>query len=102
MQGVRQDVRFARRLLWQDRGFALTAIVTLAVCIGANAAIFGVVNSVLLQPLPVPHAEQLIFMFNAYRGRGPRPREARASRIISIGFEKPPSSRSRRCIARAA
>jgi predicted permease len=71
MQGLSQDVRFARRLLWKDRGFALTAIVTLAVCIGANAAIFAVVNSVLLQPLPVPHAEQLIFMFNAYPGAGP-------------------------------
>jgi predicted permease len=64
------DVRFARRLLWKDRGFAVTAILTLAVCIGANAAIFAVVNSVLLQPLPVPHAEQLVHMYNAYPGAG--------------------------------
>jgi len=65
-----QDIRFARRLLWKDRGFAVTAILTLAVCIGANAAIFAVVNSVLLQPLPVPHAEQLLHMYNAYPGAG--------------------------------
>ena len=65
-----QDLRFARRLLWKDRGFALTAILTLAVCIGANAAIFAVVNSVLLQPLPVPHAEQLVHMYNSYPGAG--------------------------------
>lgn len=67
---IGHDVRFARRLLWRDRGFAATAILTLAICIGANAAIFAVVNSVLLQPLPVPHAEQLVHMYNAYPGAG--------------------------------
>ncbi len=64
------DLRFAARLLWKDRGFAATAIITLAVCIGANTAIFAVVNSVLLQPLPVPHAEQLVHMSNEYPGAG--------------------------------
>src|SRR6478672_11119239 len=64
------DLRFAARLLWKDRGFAATAVVTLAVCIGANAAIFAVVNSVLLQPLPVPRAEQLVHMYHAYPGAG--------------------------------
>jgi putative ABC transport system permease protein len=65
-----QDLRFGLRLLWKDRGFALTAILTLAVCIGANAAIFAVVNSVLLQPLPVPDSGQLVYMYNAYPGAG--------------------------------
>src|SRR5688572_32508910 len=65
-----RDARFAVRLLWKDRGFATTAILTLALCIGANAAIFAIVNSVLLQPLPVPHAEQLVHMYNAYPGAG--------------------------------
>jgi len=64
------DLRFATRVLLKERGFALTAILTLAVCIGANAAIFAVVNSVLLQPLPAPHAEQLLHMYNAYPGAG--------------------------------
>jgi predicted permease len=67
---LNQDVRFARRLLWKDRGFAVTAVLTLAVCIGANTAIFAVVNSILLRPLPVPHAEQLVYMYNAYPGAG--------------------------------
>lgn len=67
---LNHDVRFARRLLWKDRGFAVTAILTLAVCIGANTAIFAVVNSILLQPLPVRHPEQLVYMFNAYPGAG--------------------------------
>ena len=65
-----QDIRFGLRLLWKDRGFAATSILTLALCIGANAAIFAVVNSVLLQPLPVPHSEQLVHMYNAYPGAG--------------------------------
>ena len=65
-----QDMRFGLRLLWKDRGFAGTAILTLALCIGANAAIFAVVNSVLLQPLPVAQAGQLVHMFNAYPAAG--------------------------------
>jgi predicted permease len=65
-----QDIRFGVRLLWKDRGFAATAILTLAICIGANAAIFAVVNSVVLQPLPVAHAEQLVHMYNAYPAAG--------------------------------
>jgi len=64
------DLRFAARLLWKDRGFTTTAVLTLAVCIGANAAIFAVVNAVLLQPIPVPHAAQLVHMYNAYPGAG--------------------------------
>ena len=64
------DLRYAARMLVKERGFAATAVLTLAVCIGANTAIFAVVNSVLLQPVPVPHAEQLIHMYNAYPGAG--------------------------------
>jgi putative ABC transport system permease protein len=70
MERLRQDVRFAVRVLWKDRGFATTATLTLALCIGANAVIFAIVNSVLLQPLPVPHADQLVYMYNAYPGAG--------------------------------
>ncbi len=65
-----QDLRFGLRLLWKDRGFTGTAILTLALCIGANAAIFAVVNSVLLEPLPVPDSAQLVHMYNAYPGPG--------------------------------
>jgi predicted permease len=70
MERFLQDGRFALRVLWKDRGFAATAILTLAVCIGANAAIFAVVNAVLLEPLPVPGAAQLVHMYNAYPGAG--------------------------------
>lgn len=70
MEKLLQDARFAGRLLWKDRGFAAAAILTLAVCIGANAAIFAVVNAVLLQPLPVRDAGQLVYMYNAYPAAG--------------------------------
>ena len=49
METFRHDLRFALRLIWKDRGFAATVILTLALCIGGNAAIFTVVRSVLLR-----------------------------------------------------
>lgn len=70
MERLLQDARFAARVLWRDRGFATTATLTLAMCIGANAAIFAIVNAILLRPLPTPHAEQLVYMYNAYPGAG--------------------------------
>ena len=56
------DFRFACRQLARNPGFALIAIATLALGIGANSAIFSVINSVLLRPLPYPHSEQLILL----------------------------------------
>ncbi len=50
----------------EDRGFTATATLTLALCIAANAAIFAVVNSVLLRPLPVPEPERLVLIHNSY------------------------------------
>jgi len=70
MDRLLQDVKYAARVLLKDRGFTATATLTLAVCIAANVGIFAIVNSVLLQPLPVPHPEQLIHMYNAYPGAG--------------------------------
>ncbi|MFN8058234.1 MAG: ABC transporter permease [Vicinamibacterales bacterium] len=70
MDLLAHDVTFALRLLWRDRGFALTAVSTLALCIGANAAIFAVVNSVLLKPLPIPGARELVILGNQYPNSG--------------------------------
>ncbi|HET7619844.1 MAG TPA: ABC transporter permease [Vicinamibacterales bacterium] len=70
MERVLQDLRFASRVLSKDRAFAATAILTLAICIGANTAIFAIVDAVLLKPLPVAHPEQLVYMFNSYPGAG--------------------------------
>jgi predicted permease len=70
MDTLRHDLRFALRLLWKDRAFAATALLTLALCIGANTAIFTVVRSVLLRPLPYPEAHRLVFAYDSFPGAG--------------------------------
>jgi predicted permease len=64
------DIRVGLRLLWRDKAFTLTAALTLALCIGANTALFSVVHNVLLRPLPVPESDRIVLMGNAYPGAG--------------------------------
>jgi predicted permease len=64
------DLRPALRGLLRDRGFALTALLTFALCIGANVALFAVVNAVLLHPLPYPSPHQLVAVYNQYPKAG--------------------------------
>ena len=70
MDTLRQDLRFALRLLWKDRAFTLTTLLTLAICIGANVAIFTVVRSVLLRPLPYPDADRIVLAYDGFPGAG--------------------------------
>ncbi len=67
---MRLRVRRGSRLLWKDKGFTLTTLLTLAVCIGANAAIFAVVDSVLLQPLPFAESDRVVLTYNSYPRAG--------------------------------
>jgi predicted permease len=64
------DLRLGLKMLWKGRAYATTAVLTLAVCIGANAAIFTIVYSVLLKPLPVPDAGSIVLMSNQYPNAG--------------------------------
>ena len=63
-------MRHAVRLLLKDRSFTVTALLTLALCIGANTAIFSVVRSILLKPLPIPEADRLVLVYNSYPNAG--------------------------------
>jgi predicted permease len=67
---VFNDLRISFRLLWKDRVFTFTAALTLAVCLGANAALFSVVRGVLLKPLALPDPDRVVVAGNAYPGAG--------------------------------
>ncbi|HEY2681466.1 MAG TPA: hypothetical protein VGI59_09125, partial [Candidatus Udaeobacter sp.] len=66
------DIRFAFRQLRNSPGFTLVAVLTLALGIGANTAIFSVVEGVLLRPLPFPNAERLVRIYEAQDENGAR------------------------------
>ncbi|MFI5076135.1 MAG: ABC transporter permease, partial [Vicinamibacteria bacterium] len=70
MDVFRQDLLYALRVLRRDRAYAAAVILTLAICLGANTAIFAVVRSVLQRPLPYPESSRLLSSFDGFPGAG--------------------------------
>src|ERR1700722_9593955 len=66
----RRQLKYAARLLRKSPAFTATALLTLALCLGANLTIFAVIDSVLLRPLPFPEPDRLVTVFNTYPKAG--------------------------------
>jgi predicted permease len=65
-----RELRYAARLLRKSPGFTATALLTLAICLGANLTMFAAIDSVLLRSLPFPDADRLVTVFNTYPKAG--------------------------------
>src|ERR1051326_9430474 len=70
MHGLLSDVSYALRQLRRNPGFTAVALITLALCLGANLTIFAVVDSILLRPLPFAQPERLVVLYNRYPNAG--------------------------------
>jgi predicted permease len=70
MDHLIRDLRQSAKSLMRERTFSATVLLTLAVCLGANVAIFSVVHTVLLEPLPFHDPDRLVTVFNSYPGAG--------------------------------
>jgi putative ABC transport system permease protein len=68
MEGLSQDLRYGIRMMLRHRGFTAVAVLTLGLGIGANTAIFSVVNAVILRPLPLSHPDRIIRMYGKFSG----------------------------------
>jgi predicted permease len=80
MSGLAQDIHYAARGLRRDRGFAIAVVVTLGIGIGLNTAVFSILESILLRPLPFRDADRLVAIWSA-------PKEQPSARIGASGPE---------------
>ena len=64
LEDLVRDLRYAARALWHNPGFTLAAVLTLALAIGTNAAVFSVVNGLIIRPFPVAAPDRLVALWN--------------------------------------
>jgi MacB-like periplasmic core domain len=64
------NLRYSARVLIKNPAFTVTALATVAICLGANLAIFAVINSIMLRPLPFPNSDRLVTIYNTYPKAG--------------------------------
>ena len=79
-----RNIRYALRQLRDRPGFTGVAVVTVALCIGANQTIFAAVDAILLRPLPFPHSDRLVILYNTY----PRAGKARDGASLTNYYER--------------
>jgi predicted permease len=75
---MRQELVFGLKMLMKHKGFTVAAVLTLALCIGANTAIFSILQAVVLRDLPFPASDRLVTLYNIYPGVGVTDRGANA------------------------
>src|SRR5678816_1192681 len=63
MKTLLNDLRYGAKMLWKSKGVTIVAVISLAIGIGANSAIFSLLNSILLRPRPVSNPEQLVELY---------------------------------------
>jgi putative ABC transport system permease protein len=88
MLNVIQDLRYGLRVLLRQPGFTSVAVLTLALGIGANTAIFSIVNAVLIRPLPFDHADRLVKVWPQQAHTAVSKAELIEVRDQSVSFEE--------------
>src|SRR5262249_16982325 len=82
LETIWQDLRYGARMLMKNSGFTLIAIATLALAIGANSAIFSIINAIVLKPLPFGNLDRIVALWEKTPGRGLEHNEASVANYL--------------------